>query len=1337
MKEIKRTPTCEEELYELSRTVEQELGKTSLTGTLVLTRALNNIQEKGLNLNIPEVKELTKEIVDSLVEDTRARFGFDLIKLDKAVAEAINEASAKGTQLEPMTAIKKVVDTHAVTPLNDIAPLPAFDQELFAKKEALWAKIDTLEKRFNQEEYSLDKLGCEQILSDLTVLEKEGLELNDTYTRSGATLLRYKLQARLRALESAPIPLSPEDLAPDTEVAPAQAETNEGIVKFEKNFALFGKEAEMSEPKVIKTKLGEIAFITNRGIGYKDENEDALVIGAEQDAFSIIDGMGGVGGGAQAANIMAEQILNGWQNGMSSRHIQESAHRRMAEENLGGGGACYASTRIEGNILKVAQAGDVRVIVIREGKVVWSTEDEGSILWPLRNVVDNAITGENAGETVESSFTLEIGDMVVGGSDGLFDNFDERGQDSSKDAMAGNRNVASIVAGKSSLQGAQDLFNEVNQRMEKYRQIKDRKGKDQANLDTTYKPDNLSLFVYTFGEHSRSVPPISPPTTPKQGRDKNGEWVDVSEPRRQERTTGREEQVPVDLGISETELASIPEWSLLSAGQQRLARENFRQVMLGLSYEQADALMANRQSGASLLRRAWHGLTMSYQKRVAHRDALQNLTLDTSTKRQILVELIEGIQSHNLDAREIEGELEILFAQDLLELETNPANREVIQRLNEQANVFSKMPHEWSLESASKKEREQYDVAREAYYASLGQAREVLGARFRHADSRLDTINEKVLTQQLINNNPELDKAISKIKSPKFWRAVGEKVAYAGLGYAKSSAVVAASALGVLAGPLMTSTMGAIMGRHRGKQEVKGAQMSGRRGGRGKTEIGATRTSKSEALEAGLAKLSSNITTTMAEGGKLDPIKLRNLLASVENAEELLTSGLIDFGKGGGRVARQYKLLEAMSMARGIYSTYELVLDDRLSNKMETVREGRRATAKKASERYVDKQILKGAAWGLGANLVGQAVRHFWPFTGGSHTGAGAGIDTGAGAEAPGASVPLTPDATIPEAPSLAEKLASGPGEHLVSSTPEATGTQIFHTIKEGESLWSNAKGLISSNGISKTEFAQAWSNPDSVVTLPDGTITHISNVDLVHAGDKLVYIRGSGGELGHFGFENSSGVSHGTELTSSPEHIFAPRDYKIETNYTPGEGDNPLDTFAHSTGDTGPEVASQAPQIHTDLEEVHADYGNTTPEGAPLSPNIEALVTSSGHVLSAGERAFIESEQMPLGFYELMLKSKVKIGDLLKVPEDKAKAIEWWAKHRASSPAISLKTFGRTINLSATEKAGKLTFSEYEGYAKLASRIRAMLGEQYKNGKIPSSIKKLALEKFLTKMGS
>ncbi len=120
----------------------------------------------------------------------------------------------------------------------------------------------------------------------------------------------------------------------------------------------------------------------------------------------------------------------------------------------------------EGAVLEVAQAGDVRLVVLGEKGVKSATQDENNP--QKKNMVFNFVSHDYQGKTTTCRFVLKEGDRIIAASDGLWDNLT-------------SQNVYSLVKGKS----PREAMAVLNKRVKKA-------------MASDGKPDNLSIVIYDF-----------------------------------------------------------------------------------------------------------------------------------------------------------------------------------------------------------------------------------------------------------------------------------------------------------------------------------------------------------------------------------------------------------------------------------------------------------------------------------------------------------------------------------------------------------------------------------------------------------------------------------------------------------------------------------------------------------------------------------------------------------------------------------------------------------------------------------------------------------------------
>ena len=175
-----------------------------------------------------------------------------------------------------------------------------------------------------------------------------------------------------------------------------------------------------NEARIIKARSGVLALATDIGIG-RARNEDAIVINTEQDAFAVIDGMGGYAHGDIAAKILAEEIQQGFNKNISFELVQKFAAHRLKENGMTEDGACYVAMHIKGRELFISRAGDVQIAIVEpvHDKVKFLSKTDGS-----GSQLTNAVCGIDAGKTHTEKIQIRVGDRIYIASDGFWGNID-------------------------------------------------------------------------------------------------------------------------------------------------------------------------------------------------------------------------------------------------------------------------------------------------------------------------------------------------------------------------------------------------------------------------------------------------------------------------------------------------------------------------------------------------------------------------------------------------------------------------------------------------------------------------------------------------------------------------------------------------------------------------------------------------------------------------------------------------------------------------------------------------------------------------------------------------
>lgn len=423
---------------------------------------------------------------------------------------------AKPTKAGKATGAKKTNDSTATATDDDKAGKTVNREEGEKRQKAELVKV--IEQRLRV----LEEADNDITLDELAALELQIMQQGRGNERGGlgeslkaAQEKIYKAAKDLHGMDSHQFEVYVEDYAAGTwgdEIeTPGEAEEKDdkgeadapGDFKKEAKKAFEARLERIADdtiehPVVIETKFGTLAMGTDKGIGYKDINEDALVYHSAEDQLRImsIDGMGGEGvsgAGMLAAGILAEETAKGYQENKTYAEIADSAYQRMIDElpksgrspEKSRGGAVYTGVDIKDGKLMPYQQGDVRVVVYRNGDPVYQTVDQCEE-YPARNVVHNAIGPHNDPEAYSGRGTtsevepleLEDGDVVVLASDGLWDSFGTPLQNSAENGneeleLRSAEDLGQFIKGKSPEDAINNAWDAVRERLDAHTKVRD------------------------------------------------------------------------------------------------------------------------------------------------------------------------------------------------------------------------------------------------------------------------------------------------------------------------------------------------------------------------------------------------------------------------------------------------------------------------------------------------------------------------------------------------------------------------------------------------------------------------------------------------------------------------------------------------------------------------------------------------------------------------------------------------------------------------------------------------------------------------------------------------
>lgn len=175
-------------------------------------------------------------------------------------------------------------------------------------------------------------------------------------------------------------------------------------------------------------------------------------------------------------------------------------------------------------------------------------------------------------------------------------------------------------------------------------------------------------------------------------------------------------------GINPEDLEGIEGFDKLSRGQQRQVLENLQQITIGRIREDAvdgqAAEVAEKKANAKFLGKVWIGVKDSFTKKfeVIGREKKMASEIQNggiNEHKAVLLQMVKGMKDLGPAIKEGEnGELEM----QLIETDgMNPELAKIAEVFNQEGTKFSKIPHEWGMETATPAQQKAFKEAEETY----------------------------------------------------------------------------------------------------------------------------------------------------------------------------------------------------------------------------------------------------------------------------------------------------------------------------------------------------------------------------------------------------------------------------------------------------------------------------------------------------------------------------------------------------------------------------------------------------------------------------------------------
>ncbi len=399
---------------------------------------------------------------------------------------------------------------------------------------------------------------------------------------------------------------------------------------------------------------------------------------------------------------------------------------------------------------------------------------------------------------------------------------------------------------------------------------------------------------------------------------------------------------------------------------------------------------------------------------------------------QILDSLIKRQSDLGLNVSEKNGKAFIEFAKSDKNLSTEEKN--IIDRYNEEANAFAKMPDSWKNEKSAKstdkmfeKENHQkYQEVKDRYESEKNKLIESKAKQYEKSGlskgeardkSMMDVkdMDFKLSMLQFTNTNPDALDELNKIKDESSWgRLVNNeniwRSIYMSAGYGARGATHAT--LGFFAAPLVSGVVGGIRARRKANENINKAFSEGtkeetflERKENGKSGIfenknlnqgivssifsGKKVNTKevaafvdADSQKQRINNLINKINST--ENGKEKTLLLSQLLARIEYIELKQQQGLINYGNKNP-IGKNYELFKSLSEAYVVSASISNLglemtkgmKDDILEREtlIKSVMAKNEAAFGKGIAQYKNEEMLRGAAVAGGFAILGGLIR--------------------------------------------------------------------------------------------------------------------------------------------------------------------------------------------------------------------------------------------------------------------------------------------------------------------------------------------------------------------------
>ncbi len=407
-----------------------------------------------------------------------------------------------------------------------------------------------------------------------------------------------------------------------------------------------------------------------------------------------------------------------------------------------------------------------------------------------------------------------------------------------------------------------------------------------------------------------------------------------------------------ELGIKKEELEKMDGFENLSEGQKLLVLENLKQLTLGRIQEEAAESVDKDIAKSNILGKIWKNIGKKFY--IAKKEKMTAKELmggGMGVHGEMLGQLIAGAKDGpGVEVKD--GKLEIQYVSGLDNL--TPEQEGQVAEFNTIATEFSKIPYEWSLDTAGGKEKKRYQEVRARYQESVRNIFDIKNERdggdMCKTAVYISNLEKNVQLNQFLSSNPEVEEQLASIKDDALWtkalaNIVTEKGVYSGIGFLARTGTV--SLIGLAGAPLVAASMGGVMAWRRAKESLKDKDRKARKGGPEDKSEEAKEFMDVKYLQEPIGDLISvieSLSGAVAIEGKdstqylllsKEQIKerreeaLRSLKFNLSEAQRNLEAGTVNFGEKKDRVFNQYELIKNISRGSVLLEANKFNIDNK------------------------------------------------------------------------------------------------------------------------------------------------------------------------------------------------------------------------------------------------------------------------------------------------------------------------------------------------------------------------------------------------------------------------